>query len=125
MPYVATKVLRIGDGKIAPGNPVDIENLDRGRVLRLLRLGLIVEQGDITAPAPVPNANVNKGPAGSADASDASDASADEPDDTVDEPEGWPRPTGSGWYRLSDGSSVRGEDEARDAQAVLDALDED
>lgn len=44
---------------------------------------------------------------------------ADAEDDSGDgEPE-FPKPKGQGWYELSDGSSVRGKDEAEAAEAAL------
>lgn len=48
----------------------------------------------------------------------------DEPSEPAPEPEPaddgeFPRPTGAGWYELSNGDKVRGEDEAAEAEAAL------
>ena len=41
------------------------------------------------------------------------------------DPNEWPKKGGGGWYELSNGEKVRGEDEATEAQAALDdAADE-
>lgn len=50
---------------------------------------------------------------------DGHDASHKDPAKVTDQE--WPKETGSGWYELSNGEKVRGQEDAEQAQAKLDA----
>lgn len=102
----------------SPGRVIDTDELG----LTERDVEILLNQQAIMTEEPSWPAAESEDDTAEENASDAvSEAQSDgEGDGDGDAPTAYPVHTGSGWYTLSDGSTVRGEDNALAAQAELD-----